>query len=355
MATHGVQAFLISHLTNLYYLTNVAASAGCAILTPRILYLVIDFRYSSAVAALRAAQLTSPDMEVCVAEASLDEAAAKLVGGLGVETLGVEGAHVSVDQFRWWQTALPGVSLVSVGRVVEGVRLLKDAFEIATFREAGSLVSKVAATVLDSAVRAGRSELAIAADLDWELKQAGFSRPAFETIVASGPNAALPHARPTDRRLARGDLVVLDFGGVYGGYCVDVTRTVAVGEASDEARAWHRAVCAAQAEAMAALRPGTPAHDVDAAARQTLEAHGYGAAFGHATGHGLGLDVHEDPRLGRLQTGRPSTTLQPGMVCTVEPGVYYPGVGGVRIEDDVLITEEGPEKLTDIPYDLVLS
>jgi Xaa-Pro aminopeptidase len=355
MAELGAEVLLVSHLPNIFYLTNVAASAGLVLVTPRILYLIIDFRYSATVAALVERAGGPSAMEVHVAEGSLDETAANLIRGNGLAEVAVEGAHLTVDQFRWWESALAPFVPKAIGRVVERVRLRKDAFEVALFREAGALISSVARRVLAEAIRPGRTELEIAADVDWHVKRAGFSRPAFETIVASGPNAALPHARPGDRCLEPGDLVVVDFGGVLGGYCVDVTRTVAVGAVDERGRVWHAAVCAAQQSAMSTLRPGVRTHDVDGAARRSLEAQGLGAAFGHATGHGLGLDVHEDPRLGREVAGRPVTMLESGMVCTIEPGVYFPGHGGVRIEDDVLITDEGYERLTDIPYDLALS
>lgn len=355
MAELGADVLLVSHLPNIFYLTNVAASAGLVLVTPRILYLIIDFRYSATVAALVATAAVPSAMEVHVAEGSLDETAANLIQGTGLSEVAVEGAHLAVDQFRWWESTLAPVVPKAIGRVVERGRLRKDPFEVGLFREAGALISSVARKVLAEGIRPGRTELEIAADVDWNVKRAGFSRPAFETIVASGPNAALPHARPTDRCLEPGDLVIVDFGGVLSGYCVDVTRTVGVGGVDERARGWHAAVCAAQRSAMSILGPGVPARDVDAAARRSLEALGLGAAFGHATGHGLGLDVHEDPRLGRPVAGRPVTMLESGMVCTIEPGVYFPGHGGVRIEDDFLITDEGYERLTDIPYDLALS
>lgn len=355
LADKGLEALVVSHLPNLFFLTNVSASAGVALLTPRILYLVIDFRYSAAVARLQEEGYGPSGIDVREASGSLDDEVAKLVRELGVARVGIEGAHLPVDQFRWWEAAVAPVIPEPVGRPIEAVRLRKDAFEIGVFREAGRLISRVAGSVLAEVVRPGRTELDIAADIDWHMKRSGFSKPAFETIVASGPQAALPHARPTARLVEQGDLVVLDFGGVLNGYCVDITRTVAMGRASAEGREWHQAVCEAQAMAMASVRPGVLAHEVDRAARTTLEARGLGKAFGHATGHGLGLDVHEDPRLGREVPGRPPVRLEPGMVCTIEPGVYFPGKGGVRIEDDVLVTNEGYERLTDIPYDLVVN
>jgi Xaa-Pro aminopeptidase len=196
------------------------------------------------------------------------------------------------------------------------------------------------------------AEREVAGIIEAALRAAGYERPAFDTIVASGPNSALPHHRAGDRALETGDLVVLDFGGVLGGYCSDLTRTVSVGQPSPEAIRLHAAVRDAQAAAIEAVRPGMTTTDVDGAARQVLVAHGLGEAFGHGTGHGLGLDVHEDPRVSRPQSDAPPERLEPGMVFTIEPGAYVPGFGGVRIEDDVLVTETGCQVLTSVPRDL---
>jgi Xaa-Pro aminopeptidase len=183
------------------------------------------------------------------------------------------------------------------------------------------------------------------------MERAGFSGPAFPTIVASGPNSALPHATPGGRRLAQGDLVVLDFGGVLGGYCVDLTRMAAVGRLAPQALALFDAVRDAHDAAIRHLAPGVTGAEVDAAARSVLEARGLGPAFLHGTGHGLGLDVHEAPRISR---GGAETVLAAGMVCTIEPGAYVEGLGGVRLEDDVLVTDTGRDVLTDAPRDLLV-
>jgi Xaa-Pro aminopeptidase len=185
------------------------------------------------------------------------------------------------------------------------------------------------------------------------MRAAGYERTAFDTIVASGPNAARPHYRAGDRVLAAGDLVVLDFGGVLDGYCCDLTRTVSVGPPSLESARLHAAVREAQQAAIAAVRPGVEATEVDRAARSVLVAHGLGEAFGHGTGHGLGLDVHEEPRITRPLPDVAPVHLEPGMVFTIEPGAYIPGWGGVRIEDDVLVTADGCEVLTTVPRDLL--
>jgi Xaa-Pro aminopeptidase len=206
-----------------------------------------------------------------------------------------------------------------------------------------------------AAVQPGVAEREVAAAIESALRQAGFERPAFDTIVASGPNAALPHHRAGDRRIENGDLVVLDFGGVLDGYCSDLTRTVSVGPPSEEIRRIYAAVLAAQQAAVAAVGPGVDASTVDRAARAVLEQAGLGEAFGHGTGHGLGLEVHEEPRLSRTSAGTipPPRPLQPGMVVTIEPGAYLPGWGGVRIEDDVAVTSDGRAVLTSVPRQLL--
>jgi Xaa-Pro aminopeptidase len=223
--------------------------------------------------------------------------------------------------------------------------VIKDAAEIASFREAGRRLGRLAREV-PAFVREGRTEREIADDIETALRRAGFSRPAFETIVASGPNSALPHARPTDRKLQAGEPTVLDFGGVYDGYCVDLTRTVQLGAATEAQARLYAAVREAQEAAIAAVRPGVAASTIDAAARMVLEQHGLGDAFGHGTGHGLGLEVHEEPRIARPTPRLPDPIIEPGMIFTIEPGAYVPAIGGVRIEDDVLVTDDGCEVLT---------
>jgi Xaa-Pro aminopeptidase len=209
------------------------------------------------------------------------------------------------------------------------------------------------ADVTFRALYAGMSERALAAVLEAAMRDAGYERLAFDTIVASGPNGAFPHYRAGDRLLEQGDLVVLDFGGVLDGYCCDLTRTVSVGVPSDEARRVYHAVLDAQQAAIAAVQPRVRASDVDAAARDLLQSRGLGEAFGHGTGHGLGLDIHEEPRVARHRPDLPVVPLEPGMIFTIEPDAYIPGWGGVRIEDDVLVTESGCDVLTGVSRELL--
>jgi Xaa-Pro aminopeptidase len=357
-----LDVLVVTNLANIRYLTGFAGTAGLLAVTPARLYLLVDFRYSAAVAALVRSGAAAPDLEIVNLEASsgYDRRLADLVASEPWRLVGFEAGHVSVARWRGWNSLLGtsaepggtgGRELVETDQIVEKARVTKDAGELTILREAARRLSQVARAVLDEAVRPGRTEQEIAADIDGRLVRAGFEKPAFDTIVASGTNSALPHARPTARRVADGDLVVLDFGGVHEGYCVDLTRTVAVGQVGAEQRRIYEAVKAAHAAAVeAAGRPGVDAGAVDAAARDTLGVHGLAEKFGHGTGHGLGLDVHELPRLSRRTAENPGTdVLESGMVFTIEPGAYVEGVGGVRIEDDLVRTADGVDVLTDVP------
>jgi Xaa-Pro aminopeptidase len=358
-----LDGLVITNLSNIRYLTGFGGSAGLLVVTPARLYLLVDFRYSAAVESLVATGAAPPTVEVVAlgGNSGYDRRFAELAAEQGWRRLGFEAGHVAVARWRRWQRDVSAgsttgngrepVTLVETDQIVETVRTKKDAHEIATLREAATRLSDVARAVVADVVRAGRSELEIAADIDWRIRRAGFEKTAFETIVASGPNSALPHARPTSRRLASGDLVVLDFGGVQDGYCVDLTRTVGIGEVGGEGRRIYEAVREAHAAAIAAAgRQDVATGDVDGAARDALQRHGLDEYFGHGTGHGLGLDVHELPRLSKRTADNPGTDrLEPGMVFTIEPGAYVEGVGGVRIEDDLLRTADGVEVLTDAP------
>jgi Xaa-Pro aminopeptidase len=237
-------------------------------------------------------------------------------------------------------------------RLVERRRMVKDDGEVAVLRRAARLLSGVARDLRHLATP-NRTEREIASAIDDALIRAGFERPSFPTIVATGPLSAHPHARPTDRRPGAGDLVLLDFGGVLDGYCVDLTRMAVVGPPGPEPLALYESVAAAHAAAIRAVRPGVLAWQIDGAARQVLDARGLGPAFVHSTGHGLGLEIHEAPRIARIESDG-TDTIEAGMVFTIEPGAYREGLGGVRLEDDVLVTQDGCEVLTDAPRELLV-
>ena len=353
----GLDGLLVTHLPNIFFLTGLRASAAAALVSSTGITLITDFRYITVARALVASEVAPSNLRVVQVDHSYDETIRDTLGRNGLTRVGVESDDLSLKRWTWLTDRLgDAVALVPTDGVVEAVRMVKDAGEIACLRTAGRLIAHAVTPVVDL-VRAGRTEREIAGDIDRTLLSAGFEDRAFETIVASGPHSALPHARPDDRRLTVGDLVVLDFGGVYDGYCVDLTRTVCVGERREHARRLHGAVLEAHAAAVAAVEPGTPASDIDKAARDMLARYDLAAAFGHSTGHGLGIEVHEAPRIARAREADPAgpaVPLQEGMVFTVEPGVYVPGVGGVRIEDDVLVTRSGCEVLTEASRELVI-
>lgn len=354
--TLGIDGLIVTAPTNIRYLTNHTGSAGLAVLTRDAVHLLVDFRYRESVRMLQESPAACPELRVGDVPASYDEALLACLAEIGVSTAGFEAAHVSVARHDWWRRTAEarGASITfrATEKLVEQARLVKDAFEVALMREAASRIAGVAQAAFTRA-HAGVVERDVAAVIESAMRDAGYERPAFDTIVASGPHSALPHYRAGERLLASGDLVVLDFGGVLDGYCCDLTRTVSIGPPSPEARRLYDAVYAAQQAAIAAVRPGAETAAVDAAARDVLRAHGLAEAFGHGTGHGLGLDIHEDPRITRERPDVPSIPLAPGMVVTIEPGAYLPGFGGVRVEDDVLVTDGGYEVLTNVSRELL--
>jgi Xaa-Pro aminopeptidase len=262
---------------------------------------------------------------------------------------GIEPTQLTVGQFEALKKATgSAVRFRSVTGLVQRLRACKDPSELAQMRSAAILASEV----VEGAIRMlkpGVREFEIAAEIEYQLRKRGASGAAFESIVAFGARAALPHARPTAKRLRKNELVVLDLGAILGKYCSDITRTVYLGKATARVRLWYQAVREAQAAAIAAIKAGASCGDVDAAARGVLAAYKLDQAFVHSTGHGLGLEVHEDPRLAIGQ----KTKLASGNVVTVEPGVYFAGVGGIRIEDDVAVHEKHTEVLTRASRDFI--
>jgi Xaa-Pro aminopeptidase len=357
LAARGLDALVVFALPNILYLTNFTGSTAIAVLARDRLLFLTDFRYVTALAEAQESGAACPGLELVNVDGSYDGTLATTVQGLGGR-IGFEAAHLTVSRYQWLTDSLErggrAPELVATEQIVERARRRKDAYERSALREGARRLSAVAREVLGE-VRAGRSERELAQAVDARIRQAGFERPAFDTIVAAGPNAALPHARPGERMLSEGDLVVLDFGGVYDSYCVDLTRTVSVGPAGPRARDVYAAVREAHDRAIAAVAPGRSRFEIDAAARDLLAARGLGEAFGHGTGHGLGIEVHEEPRITRRRTDADAhdEAIEPGMVFTIEPGAYLPGWGGVRIEDDVIVTDAGVEVLTDVTTELL--
>ena len=359
LVERGLDALVITSLPNILYLTNFSGSSAIAVLTADRLFFITDFRYLTVLDESRGTAYECPNAEVVTVEGSYDATLAELLAKQTWRRIGFEAAHLTVDRYRWLTATLAAdgptdAELVATERLVERARVRKDPYEIATLREAARRLSLLAAAVPVEVVR-GLTERDVALAIDRRVRQAGFERPAFDTIVASGPHAALPHARPGERTITEGDLVVLDFGGVYDSYCVDLTRTVSVGPAGARAREVYSAVREAHDQAIAAVAPGRSRFEIDAVARDVLGRRGLGEAFGHGTGHGLGIEVHEDPRISRKRpdVDTEDEAVAAGMIFTIEPGAYLPGWGGVRIEDDVLVTDTGVDVLTDVTTELI--
>jgi Xaa-Pro aminopeptidase len=335
-------ALLISHPANLTYMTGFRGSDGMALLTADRLVLVVDFRY------VEQAREQAPGAEILqVMGADYDDALAEGIRQLELKTLAFEADALEVSRHMALTWRLPELALIPSRGIVEREREVKDEDEIARIRRAANITGAAIVAGL-AAARPGVSERAIAAEVEAVLWQLGAEGPAFPTLVASGPRAALPHPRPGDRRLEAGDWLLIDAGAVLDGYRADMSRTVVLGEPDARQREAWSAVQAALTAGLAAVKPGARAGGVDRACREVLKKRGWDAAFGHDTGHGVGLDLHEGPRLAPGSDDR----LEPGMVITVEPGVYVPGWGGVRLEQLVLVTPSGAELLTKAPVTL---
>jgi Xaa-Pro aminopeptidase len=351
MRDAGLDALLVTSLSNVAYLTGLFASAAGVVITRDDITLITDGRYLG-IAKELVTDLTGLELVITPASKPFDLAFAEALCKIGNGRAGFESVHFTVKRFNELESRLktlgPGVQLEAVEGLVERLRVLKDAWELQVLSEAGGRLSEAAKCIIPKAL-VGMKEREVAAAIEAELRRVGFDKPAFDTIVASGPNSAVPHYRAGDRVLTRGDLVVLDFGGMFHGYAVDLTRTITLGPATDRQRRLLEDVGAAQDAGFGAVRAGTLATDIDRATRESMTRAGLAEAFGHGTGHGLGLDVHERPRVAPFRAELPGEPLEPGMVFTIEPGAYFPDWGGVRIEDDAALTSTGAVWLTDVP------
>jgi Xaa-Pro aminopeptidase len=337
-------ALVVSHLPNIQYLCGFSGSAGLLLIEPSRTTLFTDSRYT-----FQARQEVS-GVRIRIAKHGPHRAVAEqLRGRRGRTSVAYSPSHITVAQMDALEGAAGRqVRWVKDQDTVEGLRAIKDTDELARMREAAILASSVFRRILPS-IKPGVTELRVAAEIDFVINELGAPRSSFATIVASGARSAWAHARPTSKLLKKSELVVIDYGAILRFYCSDMTRTVFLGRAPKSVRRLYHAVLEAQTAAKAAIRPGVTAGDVDRAARGVLRDYGLARHFTHSTGHGLGLEVHEAPRLGRGER----TVLVEGMVLTVEPGVYLEGLGGIRIEDDVVVTANGSEDLTTAPRDFL--
>ncbi len=344
----GANAAVVTHLPNVYYLTGFTGSAGALFVEPDRATLFTDGRYSVQARAELKGSRTRAEISRGPALAALGVhiAARK---GRGAFRVGYEPNQVTVAAQRaLLRAAGPKVRWQAENGWVEALRAVKSESELVQMRRAARLISEVFEQTVEK-IRPGITELELAAEVDYCMRRLGAEGPSFETIIASGVRAALPHARPTSKRLRRNEFVVLDLGAILGHYCSDMTRTVHVGKAPKRFKMWYRAVLEAQAAAIHALGAGVEAGAPDLAARRVLDSYGLGKYFVHSTGHGLGIEVHEEPRLAAGQ----KRLLEAGMVVTIEPGVYLERIGGIRIEDDVAIHKGRAEILTTAPKELL--
>ena len=345
LADHGVEALLVSSLSATRYLTGFTGSHGAVLVTADAGddRLATDFRYQTQVAD------ECPDIEALIVRNAV-LGLGGLANGSGVAVLGFEAEHLTVAQHDQLQEAQPALELVGCRGVVEALRRSKDDDELAALAEACRLTDEALALLLPE-VAVGRTERDLARRLEWLLLEVGAEAVAFESIVAGGPNSAIPHHSPTDRPLERGDLLKIDFGARFAGYHADETRTFVVGaEPQDWQRELHGLVAEAQRRGVEALAVGASLRDVDHAARGFIAEAGHAEHFGHGLGHGVGLDIHEAPFVSAAATG----ILEDRTPVTVEPGIYLPGRGGVRIEDTLVVRTGGPVSLTTTTRELLV-
>ena len=343
MDAKRLDGFVVTHPANLRYLCGYTGSNGLLLFLRGRLVFFTDGRYTEQ------ARDEVRGARVVIAKGPLLEAAGTLIGRMKSAAIGFEGDHTTVATAAEMRKLVgKKVSWKPTSGLIMGQRMIKDADELRIIREAVNMGAAVYEHALRS-IRVGVRESEIAGELEFAARRAGADGMAFDTIVAAGKRSALPHGRASNQLIPRRGFVVVDSGVVLRGYCSDMTRTVHVGRASREERRWYDAVLEAQLAGIAAVKPGTTAGDVDHAARQVLRRHKLDRFFTHSTGHGVGLEIHEPPRLGKTQEER----LQPGMVITIEPGVYVPDKGGIRIEDMVVVTETGCQMLTPVSKELI--
>ncbi len=343
----GADAALITSDVNRRYFTGLGSSAGTLVAFRNTAYFIIDFRY------IEIAKATVTGAEVILQD-KLYEQIGALLKKHGAKTVAIETGYVTVGALETYRERLPEYEFLTDATLNDEIlemRSIKDESEIAAIRKAQSITDASFLEILDF-IKAGKTEKEIAAYLEYCMRRLGADGLAFETIAASGPNSAKPHAEPGDRPLQQGDFFTMDYGAYWGGYCSDMTRTVAIGEPTDEMRKVYDTVLAAQLLGIEKAVEGASCRAVDAAARDLIYNAGYEGCFGHSLGHSVGIEIHEMP--GFSPSIAPETTCRQGMVITVEPGIYLEGRFGVRIEDMVWFAPDGTKDLTNSPKELII-
>lgn len=339
LAELELDAILVSKGANIRYLSGFTGGEGVLLISREEALLATDFRYYEQVEkearAFRLAKITT----------KFEELLPQIVAEVGAQRIGFEGQHVTYEQYQTWANALQGRKLIPTKEIVEKLRMVKDAAELAVIRRAVALADE-AMVHLMGVIRVGMTEREVSWELESYMRTHGAEAVSFTIIVGSGPNGSMPHAVTTDRRIEPGESIVMDLGAKVDGYCSDLTRTFCLGtpQSAEYPKVWE-IVLAAQQAARDVIRAGMPGNEAHAVAQEVIEKAGYGDKFGHGLGHGVGLEIHEKPRASRLS----EDVLPAGAVITIEPGIYLPGQFGVRIEDMAVVTETGVEVLTRAP------
>lgn len=341
LSTNNIDAIIITSPYNRRYITNFTGTAGVAIISLTDARFLTDFRYTEQ------ANEQATDFKVVEHKKSIVEEIKNQLEDMNVSRVGFEKDHMTFATYEMYNKTIDK-ELVPVSGLVEKLRLIKTEEEI-TILKAAAKIADDAFEHIQSFIKPGVKEIDVSNELEFFMRKQGAASSSFDIIVASGYRSALPHGVASNKKIENGELVTLDFGALYNGYCSDTTRTVAVGEISDELRKIYDTVLTAQIKGVEGIKPGITGVEADALTRDYIKEKGYGQYFGHSTGHGLGLEVHEGPGL----SFKSETKLEAGMVVTVEPGIYVANVGGCRIEDDVLVTENGYERLTHATKELI--
>lgn len=339
----SIDGLLITSEFNRRYMTGFTGTAGVAVISEDKAVFITDFRYTE-----QAAKQIN-EYDIVQHTGTIIEEVATIVKKLGIKKLGFEQDHLTYQAYSSYKKSIRTAEFVPVSGAVEKLRLIKSPAEIKILKEATEIADAAYKHIL-TYVRSGLKEIEVANELEFFMRKNGAVSSSFDIIVASGYRSALPHGVASDKVIENGDFVTLDFGAYYKGYCSDITRTFAVGEPSDELKKIYATVLEAQLRGMNGIKPGMTGKEADALTRDYITEQGFGEYFGHSTGHGLGMEVHESPAL----SFRSETILKPGMVVTVEPGIYIADLGGVRIEDDTVVTETGNETLSHSPKNLII-
>ncbi|MGP7816209.1 aminopeptidase P family protein [Niallia sp. 01092] len=338
----NVDGIVITSKFNRRYISNFTGSAGVVLISGEDAKFITDFRY------MEQAANQCEGFDIVQHTGPIYKEVAEQAKKLGIKKLAFEQDHMTYTEYKIYENTVKA-ELVPVSGIIEKLRLIKSAAEIKILKEAAEIADAAFTHILDF-IRVGKTELEVSNELEFFMRKAGATSSSFDTIVASGKRSALPHGVATDKVIETGDFVTLDYGAYYKGYVSDITRTIAVGNPDDKLKEIYNVVLNAQLKGMEGIKPGLTGIQADALTRDYISAKGYGAYFGHSTGHGIGLEIHEGPGL----SYRSETVLEPGMVVTVEPGIYIPGLGGVRIEDDIIITDDHNEALTHSTKELLI-